>query len=189
MKVSDLIETLNRYNPNASVEICVRGTQKNFELCYGGSEGCTPENCENVTFMVETSCEKENTGNLKVNNQKEWIFSNSPFEMLDIAFRKLFPTVKYTAFFEPEIRNNENGEKVYGLTDFGEDGTIAIFVDSELTITSAVEIFAHELAHAGVGIDHDHDEVWEQAFDDLFEEYNKIGEEMFPTTETKYKCK
>ena len=108
-----------------------------------------------------------------------WIFKNSPFEMLDIAFKRLFPDVKYTAYFEPNIRDDENGEKACGLTDFADDGEITIFVDTDLSINNAVEIFAHELAHAGVGVEQEHNEKWQKAFDDLFDEYNKIGDEMF----------
>ena len=108
-----------------------------------------------------------------------WIFKNSPFEMLDIAFKRLFPDVKYTAYFEPNIRDDEHGEKVYGLTDFADDGEITIFVNTDLSINDAVEIFAHELAHAGVGVEQEHNEKWQKAFDDLFDEYNKIGDEMF----------
>ena len=115
----------------------------------------------------------------EVANVKAWIFENSPFEMLDIAFKRLFPKVKYTAFFEPNIRDGEHGEKVCGLTDFDDEGNITIFVDTDLSINDATEIFAHELAHAGVGLEHGHDEVWEKAFDDLFNEYNRVGEEMF----------
>ena len=108
-----------------------------------------------------------------------WIIKNNPFEMLDIAFKRLFHDVKYTAYFEPNIRDDEHGEKVCGLTDFSEDGEITIFIDSDLSINNAIEIFAHELAHVGVGVGHEHDEIWEKAFDDLFDEYNKIGDEMF----------
>ena len=108
-----------------------------------------------------------------------WIFKNSPFEMLDIAFKRLFPDVKYTAYFEPNIRDDEHGENVYGLTDFADDGEITIFVDTDLSINDSVEIFAHELAHAGVGVKQEHNEKWQKAFDDLFDEYNKIGNEMF----------
>lgn len=107
-----------------------------------------------------------------------WIFKNSPFEMLDIAFKRLFPNVEYTAHFEPNIRNSMNGEKVCGLTDFT-DGEITIFIDTSLSIEHSVEIFAHELAHAGVGVEHDHDKEWRKAFEDLYIEYNKIGDEMF----------
>ena len=99
-----------------------------------------------------------------------------------MAFKRLFPDKKYTAYFEPNIRDSEHGEKVCGLTDFGDDGEITVFIDTELSINNAVEIFAHELAHVAVGVEHDHDEVWEKAFDDLFEEYNKIGEVMFSSS-------
>jgi hypothetical protein len=94
----------------------------------------------------------------------------------------LFPDVEYEAYFDPDIRDNEDGNTVCGLTDFGDDGTITIFVDTHVTINDAVEIFAHELAHAGVGVGHGHDDVWEKAFDDLFEEYNRLGDEMFDST-------
>lgn len=117
---------------------------------------------------------------------KDWIFQNSPFNMLAIAFERLFPNVKCTAYLVPQIKDTETEETAYGFTDFNEEsGEITIFVDSELSVQNAVEIFAHELAHAGVGIEHDHDEVWEKAFDDLFKEYNKIGDEMFPQMDEK----
>ena len=108
-----------------------------------------------------------------------WVIKNSPYEMLDIAFKRLFPNVKYTAFFEPNIRAEEDGEKPLGLTDFADDGEITIFIDTDLSINNSVEIFAHELAHAGVGIGQEHNEKWQKAFDDLFDEYNKLGDEMF----------
>lgn len=108
-----------------------------------------------------------------------WIIKNSPYEILNMAFKRIFPEIKYTAYFEPKLRDKENGKKIYGLTVFGSDGDITIFVDTDLTITDSVEIFAHELAHAGSGAGHGHDEKWQKAFDALFNEYNKIGEEMF----------
>lgn len=114
----------------------------------------------------------------------DWAIKNSPFEMLNIAFERLFPNVKYTAYFEPNIRDEEDGTKVYGLTDFDESGEITIFIDCDLSINIATEIFAHELAHAGVGVGHQHDEIWQKAFDDLFNEYNKIGDEMFSSNVT-----
>ena len=110
--------------------------------------------------------------------QNEWVFENSPFEMLAEAFKRLYPDVEYKAFIDPYIRPAEGNKKAYGLTDF-DVGNITIYIDSELKIVDAIEIFAHELAHAAVGVEHDHDEAWESAFDALFEEYNKIGDELF----------
>ncbi len=108
-----------------------------------------------------------------------WSIKNNPFEMLDVTFKRLFPNVEYTAYLDSNIRDDEQGNKVYGLAAFGDDGKITIFIDTNLSINNAVEIFAHELAHAGVGVEQDHNEKWEKAFDDLFVEYNKIGEELF----------
>ena len=108
------------------------------------------------------------------------IFENCPFAMLDIAFKRLFPNVKYTARYDVDIKDAD-GDKAYGLTNFSTDGEIAIYVDADLKIQDAVEIFAHELAHAGVGSEHGHDDIWQDAFDALFDEYNKIGYEMFGT--------
>lgn len=106
-------------------------------------------------------------------------FSNDPFALVAKAFSMLYPDVHYEAYWEPLIRDQEDGTPVYGLTDFGEDGSIAIFIKTSLEVTNAVEIFAHELAHAAVGLEHDHDNVWEEAFEKIFVEYNKIGEAMF----------
>lgn len=108
--------------------------------------------------------------------------SNDPFAMVAMAFEQLYPDKQYEAYFEPDIRNNADGEKCVGLTDFPEDGVglPAVFVDTELSITNATEIFAHELAHVAVGVGHEHDEVWDAAFSAIFAKYNEIGEEMFP---------
>ena len=112
-------------------------------------------------------------------NNDSWTLKNSPFEILNIAFKRLFPNVKYNAYFEPNMEQYSKGEYAFGLTDFKDNGEIVILIDINLSINNAVEIFAHELAHAGVGKEHEHDEVWKKAFDDLFNEYMKLGSEMF----------
>lgn len=57
MTVNELIEKLNNYNKKADVNIVVNGHPLPFEICYGASEGCTPEDCNSVDIMVETECE------------------------------------------------------------------------------------------------------------------------------------
>lgn len=106
-------------------------------------------------------------------------FANDPFSLVYQAFRNLYPGKKCEVFWEPKIRDGENGEKLFGLTYFEKDGSIAVLVDPGLKVSDATEVLAHELAHVGAGIEHDHDEVWEKAFNSIFLEYNRIGEELF----------
>ena len=63
-------------------------------------------------------------------NNDNWIFKNSPFEILNIAFKRLFPNVKYNAYFNLEVKD-ENGEHVCGLTSFENNGEIIILIDSD----------------------------------------------------------
>ena len=106
-------------------------------------------------------------------------FRNDPFALVWVAFKNLYPDKECEVWWEPNIRVDENGNPVFGLTDFGEDGSVEVFVVPSLSILNATEILAHELAHVAVGIGHDHDETWENAFDAIFREYNRIGDEMF----------
>ena len=59
------------------------------------------------------------------------------------------------------------------------DGIGPEIIAEGVKVLDAVEILSHELAHVAVGADHEHDEVWEAAFDAIFKEYNRIGDEMF----------
>lgn len=110
-------------------------------------------------------------------------FQNDMFAMVWGAFKKLYPDKDCEIYWEPQIRDEEDGKPVYGLTDFADDGSVAVFVKPSLEVANAVEILAHELAHVAVGVEHDHDEVWQEAFDKIFEEYNRIGSQMFPNGE------
>ena len=110
-------------------------------------------------------------------------FQNDMFAMVWGAFKKLYPDKDCEIYWEPQIRDEEDGKPVYGLTDFADDGSVAVFVEPSLEVADAVEVLAHELAHVAVGVEHDHDEVWQEAFDKIFEEYNRIGNQMFPDGE------
>lgn len=118
-------------------------------------------------------------------NEEAWIFQNDPFLMVWRAFKNLYPDKNCNCFWEPNIRNNEKDEECCGLTDFDvETGEVSVFIKPSLSVFDAVEIFAHELAHVAVGVEHDHDDAWEKAFEDIFIEYNRIGEMMFPNKQT-----
>ena len=110
-------------------------------------------------------------------------FQNDMFAMVWGAFKKLYPDKGCEIYWEPRIRGEEDGKPVYGLTKFADDGSVAVFVKPSLEVADAVEVLAHELAHVAVGVEHDHDEVWQEAFDKIFEEYNRIGSQMFPDGE------
>ena len=106
-------------------------------------------------------------------------FENDIFALIWQAFKNLYPDKECKCFWEPRIHEDEHGGEVFGFTDFGEDGSVAVFVRPDLDVSTAGEILAHELAHVAVGIEHDHDETWENAFDAIFQEYNKIGNALF----------
>lgn len=52
-------------------------------------------------------------------------------------------------------------------------------VSGEIPIAAGVEIFAHELAHVATAEDREHGEAWKTAFDRIFEEYNRIAQDLF----------
>ena len=108
-------------------------------------------------------------------------FGNDMFAMVWKAFKNQYPGRDCTCFWEPEIRYAEDGSEVYGLTDYNEEtGEYTVFVNpTALNVSDAVEILAHELAHVAAGIDKGHGPEWEAAYDAIFEEYNRIGVEMF----------
>lgn len=106
------------------------------------------------------------------------IFENDPFELLNKAFRNLYPEKEYKACFLQDIRDS-HGEIAHGFTQFDDSGIPKIAISAELTIIDAVEIFAHELAHVADGGKSVHGEKWEQEFEKLYQEYNRLGNEMF----------
>lgn len=177
-------------HPNAAVPYRPDVADMSDEECLAVFRLCIEDgyHCDACPLACTEGCESyvdiERRVLAMAEERNRWIFKNCTFEMLDIAFKRLFPGVQYTAFYDCDIEDNEHGKKVSGVTNFAEDGDITILVDGTLQVNDAVEVFAHELAHAGVGGEHEHDEVWQKAFDDLFDEYNKIGDEMFSSKVT-----
>ena len=78
--------------------------------------------------------------------EKKMIFENSPFDLIDKAFKNLYPGKEYRACIEPDITDDQ-GEKAYGITIFYKDDIPIVAISVELTIKDAAEVFAHELAH------------------------------------------
>lgn len=106
-------------------------------------------------------------------------FKNDPFALTAQAFKNLYPNTPYEAYMDGELIDRR-GEKVYGLTTFPDDGSTPIIkVSGEPSIIVAIETFAHELAHVAIGPRDEHGPDWEAAFDAIFKEYIRIGDEMF----------
>ena len=53
MKVKELLEKLSEYNLEADISIVLNNSARDFEICYGTSEGCTKENCDEVNLYVK----------------------------------------------------------------------------------------------------------------------------------------
>ena len=110
---------------------------------------------------------------------------NTPFynDMCSIvwkAFQNLYPDKQVTCEWTHEIDDTDDGKAVYGMTqDLDGDDEYFIQVVTTIPVEDATEILAHELAHAAVGLDHDHDAEWEKAFDAIFDEYNRIVSSEF----------
>lgn len=104
-------------------------------------------------------------------------FINDPFSLVWTSFKNLYPDKEFDAYFDQHQKDQHDNE--YGFTHFPEDGSKpSVFIYAEHSVNIQVETFAHELAHVAVGPEHEHDDVWEAAFDAIFKEYNRIGDEM-----------
>lgn len=103
-------------------------------------------------------------------------FHNDPFAMVAQAYKNLYNKPFLACYDQHEIAGHT---EEYGFVTFqeGEIPMITIFADHSVNV--CVETLAHELAHVAVGAEHKHDAVWEEAFDKIFAEYNRLGEEMF----------
>ena len=106
-------------------------------------------------------------------------FVNDPFAIVYQAFKNLYPDKDCEIMWQPVEMKDEEGKGYVGLTTFADDGTITVEISVYMKIGDAVETLAHELAHVAVGASEDHGEVWENTFDAIHEEFDRIGNEMF----------
>lgn len=105
-------------------------------------------------------------------------FDNDPFALVWAAFKNLYSYKECYCYFDQH--QNDQHDEEYGFAHFPDDGsTPSVFIYAEHSINTQVETFAHELAHVAVGPEHEHDDVWEAAFNAIFQEYNRIGDELF----------
>lgn len=109
------------------------------------------------------------------------VFKNDPYVIVWKAFKSLYPDKECSVYFDDEMDLNENGQPVYGFTNFPSEETdeIIVCISSEISVSNSVEILAHELAHIAVGESFEHGKEWEDAFDNIHKKYYEIGKELF----------
>ena len=107
-------------------------------------------------------------------------FANDPFALVCQAYKNLYDKPFQALFDQHE---DDEYKEEYGFTHFVDGEIPKIIIFAEYPVNVCVETFAHELAHVAVGVEHEHDEVWNDAFDKIFAEYNRLGEEIFGSRE------
>jgi len=60
MKVKELIEKLQAFNPEAETGVIAHNYNESYSITWGGGlEGETKENCKEVNFYVDRLCQGE----------------------------------------------------------------------------------------------------------------------------------
>jgi len=99
----------------------------------------------------------------------------NPFTVVINIFTDMYPDKSCKIEFVQELYKKE---KAYGGTHFPGDGSNpTVSIDVTTPVIGAVEVLAHELSHVAVGEKKGHGEEWEKVFDDIYNEFNKRGEE------------
>ena len=106
-------------------------------------------------------------------------FANDMFSIVWQAFKNLYPDKDCKCQWVPELEKCDDGEQPLGVTTFADNGEVYVDIVATLPVTDAIEILAHELAHVAVGATEDHGKAWEEAFDKIHAEFDRIGDEMF----------
>lgn len=106
-------------------------------------------------------------------------FANDMFSMVWQAFKNLYPDKNCECQWVPELEKDDDGEQPLGVTTFADDGEVYVEIVASLAVADAIEILAHELAHVAVGDAEGHGKAWEEAFDNIHAEFDRIGDEMF----------
>lgn len=106
-------------------------------------------------------------------------FVNDGCALVFEAFRNLYPEKKCVCALDNKLFTSD-GTEVWGLTsDPMDGGELSVVVSANQSVNCMIETFAHELAHVAVGVEHEHDKCWDDAFKAIFDEYNRLGDEMF----------
>jgi len=95
----------------------------------------------------------------------------NPMNQIIEAAEILYPEIQCFVQFDPAL-----GSFPFGVTIFGDDGSIVISISPRITITQSLEILAHELAHVIAGAEENHGERWEEVFANIQKKYQELAE-------------
>ena len=99
----------------------------------------------------------------------------NPFALVVDIFKGMYPDKSCEITFCQEMYKKS---KAYGETFFPDDkSTPLVSIEIDMPVIGAIEILAHELSHVAVGEGKGHGKEWEKVFDNIFNEFNKRGEE------------
>lgn len=64
MRVKELIDKLQEFNPEAEVFLVAHDADQEFSICWGGNdgEGITRQHTSSVSFYVDELCQSERAG-------------------------------------------------------------------------------------------------------------------------------
>ena len=115
-----------------------------------------------------------------------------PYISLLQATQNLYPDLCVNIRFDPSIRKRFFFFGCWGYTEFKDtsEGVVTgdgysecrytqknIVISAHLPVIHSVEIIAHEIAHAVVGIKAGHGPVWKKVFYDLHKEWYRLENE------------
>ena len=101
---------------------------------------------------------------------------NNPIELVIRAAQNLYPDLDVKIWFNPGL--NQECEGALALLATCEDGSIEIYISTNVPFSAVPGIIAHELSHLVALPDDDHSQRWEEAFNLIAEEYTRISSEL-----------
>lgn len=102
------------------------------------------------------------------------MFINDPIKILEEAYQNLYGAINFELYWDIIT------DDAVGMTFFPDDGsTPQILIDVRLEMYKVPEIIAHEMAHVVAGEKSGHSQYWENVFDEIKEEYERIVGERY----------
>ena len=62
MKIKELRDILKEYNQEAEVDVIAHNKKQEFSLCWGGGDGCSREDADEVSFYCDGLNNNESLG-------------------------------------------------------------------------------------------------------------------------------